>query len=213
MNWLHRRRSLAISLVLLFLLFTAGCSSPAQPRTDDSAPPDGRQVPFRDAENSGLDQSPAQNNVHKPESTLPFRESQGVPAGTLLTVRLKDPISADSPGASGTFDAIVDEPVVVEGNALLPRGANVAGRVESAQASRLKRYHGYVRLTLASIVIAGQELPIQTSSLFVNGSASETEAAPDDSSPRMVRVEGGRRLTFRLTEPLLIASQAEVTAR
>jgi len=211
MHWFRRPRGLAIWPALLFLLLAEDCSRPSQPRTSDNTQADQHQVPFQNGEgggNSGAGVASAQNKSPKPESSLPFRESQGLPAGTLLTVRLNNPISVDSSLASGTFDAVVDEPVVVEGETLVPRGASVAGRVESAHASPLKRNRGYVRLTLDSITIAGRELPVQTSSLFVNGNADEPQAAADDTSPRIIRLGSGRRLTFRLTEPVLLASQA-----
>ena len=212
MRWLCGLRGSAFWLAL-FSLLTAGCSSPAQPRPDSVSQADQRQVPFQDGESPQGRASPDRSEGSEPESSLPFRDSQGLPAGMLLTVLLRDPICAGSPGASGTFGAVVDEPVVVEGTILLPRGATVAGRIESAHASQLKRDRGYVQLTLASIAIGGQEIPIQTSSLFVNGNAIEARAVPDDSSLRTIRVESGRRLTFRLIEPVLLASKATVSAR
>ena len=59
-----------------------------------------------------------------PETSLPFHDSNSLPAGTLLTVRLKNPISAEIPDANLAFEAVVDEPVAVEGNQLVPRGAD-----------------------------------------------------------------------------------------
>jgi len=206
MSRFPRARNLAVWPVL-FALLTVACSRPG---TDRAAQNNQHQVPLQDGsadDSSSLGVPLAQGKNLKPESSLPFRDSVGLPAGTLLTVRLKTPISADSPGASGTFDAVVDEPVLVEGTTLLPRGASVAGRVESAHASALRRNRGYVRLTLDSITVGGQELRIQTASLFANGNAGETQSAAGDASPRVVRLESGRRLTFRLTESVLIASQ------
>jgi hypothetical protein len=125
-----------------------------------------------------------------------------LPVGTLLTVRLKNPISADNPGPSATFEAVLDEPVVIEGNALVARGANVAGRVEAARVSKVKGNRAYLRLTLNSIDVAGKDLPVQTSSLFARGTA------PDgDVSARVITLEKGRRLTFRLAEPVFVANQ------
>jgi hypothetical protein len=95
----------------------------------------------------------------------------------------------------------------------------VSGRVESARASKVKRNRGYVRLVLNSIHLAGMSLPIQTSSLFVRGNASDVqsgetthgettqgEAAQSEASAAVIRLEKGRRLTFRLTEPAYVAA-------
>jgi hypothetical protein len=146
-----------------------------------------------------------------PEAGLPFHDSQNLPAGTLLTVRLKHPISAQNPAANGTFEALVDEAVVIEGNRLVPRGAVVEGRVESARASDVRRNGGYVRLALDSLHLAGGSLPIRTSSLFVRGNAGSNplpqgEIPSGAPSASVVRIEKGRRLTFRLTEPAYVAA-------
>jgi hypothetical protein len=146
-----------------------------------------------------------------PETGLPFQDSQNLPAGTLLTVRLKNPITAENPDANLVFEAVVDESIVIEGNKLVPRGVTVSGRVESTRASNLKRDRGAVRLTLDSIHLAGATLPIQTSSLFVRGNASDAHVSPSegpqsDDPPAAIRLEKGRRLTFRLSEPVYVAA-------
>ena len=160
------------------------------------------------------DLSNSLNSGTNPGSGLPFHDSQNLPAGTLLTVRLKNPISADNPGANAKFEAVVDEPVVIAGNPLIPRGVTVAGRVESAGTSNVRHNRGYVRLALDSMQFTGANLPIQTSSLFVRGNAVDSAmektgippaGTPSAQSPSAIRVEKGRRLTFRLTEPAYLA--------
>jgi hypothetical protein len=155
-----------------------------------------------------------QESGHGPVAGLPFHESN-LPAGTLITVRLKNPVAAMNPGGNGTFEALIDDPVVIEGNKLIPRGAIVAGRVESARVSSVKRDHGYVRLALDSIKMGDVSLPIQTSSLFVRGNTANTQVArgevapgetPSEASPVVIHLEKGRRLTFRLSEPAYVAA-------
>jgi type IV secretory pathway VirB10-like protein len=226
-----------LMLTVLVLFWTAGCARPAGPQSDDAAVhADQHPVPFRDGEsaastsqdsraaqepgsnpssNSGSSpgsnsgSNPASNLGSNSETGLPFHDPANLPAGTLLTVRLKTPISAENPGANGTFEAVVDAPVVIEGNRLVPRGATVAGRVESARVSKVKRNRGYVRLVLDSIHFDGVRLPIQTSSLFVRGSAGDAqvgETTQGEASAAVIRLEKGRRLTFRLTEPAYVAA-------
>jgi len=212
MNRFRGPRMLTIWPVLFSLLLVAACSRPAGLRSDGATPSDQHPVPFHD-DRSAPGSSPgvssvAQDNGLKPESGLPFRDPQSLPAGTMLTVRLKNPISADNPDGSGTFEAVLDEPVVIEGNALVPRGVSVAGRVESARASKVEPKRGYVRLTLDSIDFAGKDLPVQTSSLFARGNA------PDgDPSLSVITLEKGRRLTFRLAEPAYLARQQAFPGR
>lgn len=205
-------------MALLSMLWTVGCARPAGPQTDEATVhADQHPVPFHEpGATARPGDSPAtQENGRSPESGLPFHESQSLPAGTLLTVRLKTPVAAENPGINGTFEAVVDEPVVIEGNKLVPRGAMVAGRVESARISNVKRDHGYVSLALDSIHLGGVSLPIQTSSLFVRGNAGDPQAAVGEVAPGetlregstvVIRLEKGRRLTFRLTESAYVAA-------
>jgi len=216
MNGFRKLLGLAFVTMLLALLGTIACAPPAGLQNADSTQPEQHKVPFRDTDgksSSPTDSSAAPDNALKPETDLPFHDSKGLdsqnldsqnvdpsslPVGTLLTVRTRDPITAESPGANGTFEAVVDQPVIIEGNPLVPIGATVSVRVESAGASNLKRNRGFVRLTLESIQLAGSSVPVQTSSLFVRGHARPT----GDSQSPAVRLEKGRLLVFRLTEPV-----------
>ncbi len=205
MNRLRALLSLAVGLALLSLLLDAGCSRPTGLNgANDSAATDSHQAPFRDAAGKGSGDSgpsPVSEFADRPTKggmSLPFREPENLPAGTLLIVRLKNPVSADNPEAGGIFEAVVDEPVTVEGNTLVPRGASVAGRVESARTSKAKG-SGYVRVTLDSIDIEGKDLHLQTSSLFARGKGAGHGATLD-----AITLEKGRRLTFRLTEPAYV---------
>lgn len=202
--------------IFLALLGAVGCARPGPPSDDAATHADQHQVPFEAGDGSPPNrrgESPAAkdtdlNPTLNAGTGLPFNDSRNLPAGTLLTVRLKNPISADHLGANTTFEAVVDEPVVIAGNRLIPRGVTVAGRVESAGTSNVRHNRGYVRLALDSIQFTGANLPIQTSSLFVRGNTGDplpqSGVPPGESSPA-IRLEKGRRLTFRLAEPAYVA--------
>ncbi len=199
-------RGLKIGTLLLALGATEACAPPDGLQSADGTTQAAQHsVPFHDPEGkpgSPGDSSAAQGSGLNREAELPFQPLQNLPAGTLLTVRTRNSISIANPDANGTFEAVVDQPVIIEGNRLVPLGATVSGRVESARASSLKRNRGYVRLTLESIRLGGANLPVQTSSLFVRGNAGLT---PNPESP-IIRLEKGRRLVFRLTEPVYVAA-------
>jgi len=187
-----------------------GCSDSSGAGNDTQTSSAGQhQVPFHDTKASSDVESSPTTQVPSPPTGLPFQDSQNLPVGTLLTVRLKDPLSANDAGTGSTFEAEVDKPIVIQGNTLVPRGASVAGRVESARASALERNRGYVRLRLDEIAIAGHDLPIQTSSLFAraNADAQQNSDETHPASANTVRLEKGRQLTFRLTEPVYVAGQ------
>lgn len=198
-------RGLIFGLLWLTLLVGAGCSRPSGWRSDEAAAQAEHPVPFRDDKRTAPPADPGaapstQQDPKKSSTELPFHEPKNLPAGTMLTVRLKSLLSAQNPEGNDPFEALVDKAVVIDGNTLVPRGAPVVGRVESARSSHIKRNRGYVRLVLDSIHVAGLDLPVQTASLFAR-------EAPQDSPVTTVRLEKGRRLTFRLTEPLYISSQ------
>ena len=198
--------------LILAIMVAAGCSRPVQgaPNAHTDHPP----VPFHEGNPATADPShAAEANPPAYDAGLPLHEPDSLPAGTLLTVKLNHAISADSPDTSGTFNAIVDEPVQLDGITIVPRGATASGRVESARASSLKRNRSYVRLSLESISVSGRDLPVQTSSLFARGSADHAPGSSSGQSPNVVHLDKGRRLTFRLTTPVSISGEKVVSSR
>jgi hypothetical protein len=209
MTRLCSQRGRPLLLLLLSVCWVA-CARPGA--SDENAAQVGQQVPFRGGSES-TSAGPSYASIPLPEAgssppnSVPFRDPQNLPAGTLLTVRLKSPIASDGMESGNAFAAIVDEAVVLEGTTLVPRGATVVGRVESARSYQPKRSRGLVRLTLKSIDISGRDLAVQTSSLFARGKTAQADGLPG-ADPSVVRLEQGRRLTFRLTEPIFIAQLA-----
>jgi hypothetical protein len=183
----------------LLLLCAVACTRPAGAPTDQSPLESDRQAPFQQ-DPASPDSVPSEN-PETPANTLPFHDSENLPAGTLLTVRLSNPVYAETSIASSSFEALMVDPVVVEGSVVVPRGAIVSGLVESVRASQVKPSRGYVRLTLQSIQIGDSEVPVHTASLFA------PQASFHDAAPSLIRLEKGRQLTFCLTEPAYTANQ------
>ena len=142
-----KRATLAALLIAFsFLLFTAGCS-----RLPDSA----------QAASEPEDQPAAQN--------APFAPVVTIPEGTPIAIRLQESISSASAQPGQQFDAILDDPLLVDERTVVPRGVPVVVRVVAARHSGHLNHSGYLRITLASITIQGKPVPVQTSSLFVVG--------------------------------------------
>lgn len=203
---LTRRTLLAGPLTLALL--AAGCSRPVAVPGDGVSTQTDPHAPFQ-AERTKPENVPGELTVagskaDAPTNSLPFHDGENLPAGTLINVRLQTPISVDHPEPSDPFEAVVAEPVVIDGNTVIPRGTVVSGRVESARTSKLKRNRGYVRLALASVDIAGVDVPIQTASLFAR------QSPLNDNSPAIIHLEKGRRLTFSLAEPVYLVAQRAV---
>jgi hypothetical protein len=217
-------RCALMSLTWVTLLSTTGCSRqlpvPAAGVTSNAG-----HLPFdRTSEASGI----------SPTAGFTF---DGIPIGTAVTVRLELALSSADCRAGDSFDAVVDEPVIVAGKTVVPRGAVVTGSVMAAKASRYVHGPGYLRVTLTSIVLNGKAVPLRTSSIFAKAGTYEkremlamNRAAIDDkgavaestvdsaadperlAQPSIrpgqsdVGFSTGRRLTFRLAQPLHSAS-------
>jgi len=102
---------------------------------------------------------------------LPFTESKPliVPANTAIYVRLQQSISSATAQSGQNFSAVLDEPLVVDGQTLAPQGAAVMGKVVAARQSGHLHNAGYLRITLSSITVKGKSVPLQTNSVFVSG--------------------------------------------
>ena len=190
------RSSRALVPTILLILLTVGCSR-RTPNLPSESPAPTSATSFQ---TSGLQGA----SEYVPGTVPPFQNSPLLPAGALVTVRLKVPLVADSESRD-SFEAVLDEPVVVEGNTLIPRDAIVSGRIESAHTSRVTPDRGYVRLTLDSVQVDGLDVPIQTASLF----ARSLPRADTDSDT--IRLEKGRRMTFRLKDPVFLQLSSSKT--
>jgi hypothetical protein len=222
------KAAVPLTMLLLALLLAVGCSG--VPGTVNAAEsPAGFAPPFA-GEKKGLFSSEAR-----------VADSVTIPAGTPVSVRLQNAVSSVSARPGDEFAAVVDEPIVVEGRTVVPRGAEVTGRVVAARSSGRLHNSGYLRLALATIALNGRATPVHSSSVFVMGGSHKKRnlaligggtgagaligaiagggkgaligsaigaaggtAGAYATGKKDVGFAAERRLTFRLTEPLLI---------
>lgn len=92
-----------------------------------------------------------------------------IPSGTSVEVRLQQSISSASATSGDSFDFVLAEPLVVAEKTIAPAGALGTGRVVAARKSGRLHNSGYLRLALASIEIEGEQVPLQSSSIFISG--------------------------------------------
>jgi len=85
-----------------------------------------------------------------------------IPEGTELTVLLIDPISTAKNKAGDSFTATIAEPIVVNGETVVGRGAKVEGRVVDAEGSGRIKGRANIRLVLTSIIDGAKTYPIVT---------------------------------------------------
>lgn len=157
---------------------------------------------------------------------LPFAENkpQVVAANTVIYVKLRQPITAAAQHGQ-SFAAVLDEPLLLDGQTVAPQGAEVSGKVVAARESGRLHTAGYVRITLTSITLNGKSLAIQTNSAIAgggsfknrdfsfmrggtDGSLSRSFQATDSSSATGKKEAGfdtDQRIGFRLTQALSIS--------
>src|SRR5258706_10624277 len=116
-----KRHPIALLSLLLVLGLTVACSRRS---SDSSATNDPQNAATADAPNSP-----------SPDSANSQPAPVSVPAGTAVTVRLQTAVSSASSQPGETFDAVLDEPLIVDGRTVVPRGAAVRGKVTTAKHS------------------------------------------------------------------------------
>lgn len=155
--------------------------------------------------------SPAKPEAHSP---LPFDGSShsngispteafasaSIPVGTVLVIRLESFLSSAGSQPGDQFQAVLDGPLVVQGQTLAPSGTAITGTVLAAQSSR-PHEPGYLRLTLSTAVLNGKTLDLHTSSVFSKG-GSRSHPISGSGAAYEIKFSTGRRLTFRLVQPL-----------
>jgi hypothetical protein len=139
-----------LPLIIVAVLLASGCSRQLSGESEPAGQPveSAQQVPFQQGENP---------------ATLT------VPAGTPITVRTQSAISSETAQPGDSFDAVLDQALVIKGQTVAPRGAGVRGRVVAARQSGRMHNSGYLRITLAALDLSGKQVPVETSSIFASG--------------------------------------------
>jgi hypothetical protein len=172
-----KRISFIFASVLLVMAMV-GCGSKTGPNAADQNQPSTTTVAQNQASNDSMPFSKHDDgNGAPPFSKRDKDDSKSslvpnavtVPAGTPVSVRLQQSVSSASSNAGDSFQATLDEPLVINGQTVAPRGAAAVGKVVQAKSSGRLHDSGYIRLTLASIEINGKQVPVQASSIFVKG--------------------------------------------
>lgn len=88
-----------------------------------------------------------------------------VPSGTVLTVRLGQPISSKTSNEGDPFIATVAQPVAIGGKVLIPEGSSASGVVTQAHAAGRFKGGATLGFTLKSIIINGHTHKIQTTAV------------------------------------------------
>ena len=117
----------------------------------------------------------------KPAAAAPASGKE-IPAGTEVVIRMIDDVDSEVSRVGQTFKASLDEPVVVNGNTMIPRNVDVTVKlIEDQQSGKLT---GRTELTLAlvDVTVDGKQVPVVT---------QEVTQASESRTGRTAKVVGG----------------------
>ena len=160
--------SIMQAVFAILLISAIGCSKQmsmpvASANSDAQATQTAKAVPFSSATDASGD-SKASDKSLVPQEVV-------IPSGTAITVRLQNAVSSATSAAGDQFAAVLDQPIVVDGETVAPSGAQVTGRVVAARRSGRLTHPGYLRIALTSVTVKGKEIPVQSSSVMVAGAS------------------------------------------
>jgi len=87
----------------------------------------------------------------------------------MLYVSLQQSLSSATAQTGQRFAAVLDEPLLIGTKTVAAAGTPVTGSVVAVRKSGRLHNAGYLRITLTSIRLNGQETPVETSSMFAGG--------------------------------------------
>ncbi len=100
-----------------------------------------------------------------------------IPAGTRISVRTIDSIDSTRNRVGYRFQASLEEPLKVDGNVEVPKGADVYGRLVESKETGTFTGRSELRLELTGIVVHGQTLPLVTGEYEVSGKSKGESTA------------------------------------
>ncbi len=150
---MNRRFTTASLSALCLLLASAGCQKNA----------DQQQAAATDANSSSsTPDSGASSSKPAVREAPPRPRPIVVPAETVVSVVLDEPVGSKISTPGQTFTATVREPVEVDGRVAIPKGARATGIVKDAKPAGRFKGGASLELTLASIEVNGTNYDVRT---------------------------------------------------
>jgi hypothetical protein len=106
--------------------------------------------------------APEPTVAQAPPTVPPPPKKVIVPAGTQLTVRLNDPLDTERNQVGDSFHATLGAPIMINGETVIPSGADVAGHVVDVKSAGRFAGSSALTLELTSLSLNGKTYNIQT---------------------------------------------------
>ncbi len=100
-----------------------------------------------------------------------------IPAGTQITIRTIDSIDSTKNHVGDRFQASLEQPLVLDGNVVAAKGADVYGRLAESKKSGTFTGRSELQLELTGIVVNGQTVPLVTGEYELTGASRGASTA------------------------------------
>jgi hypothetical protein len=150
---MNRRFATASLSALCLFLALAGCKKSADQQQADATDPNS---------SSSTPESGASSSKPDVREAPPRPRPIVVPAETVISVVLDEPVGSKISTPGQTFAATVREPVEVDGRVAIPKGARATGLVKDAKPAGRFKGGAALELTLTSIELHGTNYDVQT---------------------------------------------------
>ncbi len=105
---------------------------------------------------------------------LGSQDTHTLPAGTIVLVRLTEPLSSDRNRVGDSFITVLEQPLVAQGLVVSRRGQTVMGRVGVAQNAGRVQGVSQLGMELTEVALAdGQQVPIRTQLIRTSAGTSK----------------------------------------
>ena len=120
---------------------------------------------------------PGNERITRPASTNAANTGWTIPTGSKIVIRMIDSVNSETNKLGDTFVAVLDEPISQGGIEVIPRGADVRGRIAKIDdAGRLKE-SAQLGLELTQIIVNGIPYSVTTSEYNEVGEGRGKETA------------------------------------
>jgi hypothetical protein len=114
---------------------------------------------------------------HSDPDSAPASSSFTIPSGTLIKVRMIDGVDSETSQLGQTFQASLDDPVIVDGQTVVPRGADVVAKlVEDKQSGKISG-RTELSLDLVSIRVNGKMVDLTTQEVTTSSGSRGAKSA------------------------------------
>jgi len=115
--------------------------------------------------------------VHASDVSAKMPAYVTIPAGPRISVRTIDDIDSTKNRVGDRFEASLVEPLVVDGNTVAPKDADVHGRLTESKKSGTFTGRSELQLELTGIVVNGHTLPLVTGEYELTGKSRGASTA------------------------------------